>query len=180
MLGLTLWYTWYGDRKYFKQSIIDKYKSQGVKSISTPFITGCALMVKKSVSNNIGLFTEKFFFGEEDFNYCKRLLKAGVRVESVLESTIYHKVGTSIKKNQKSINSYILHFSNRIINQKEFYNPLKWKLWREIYIVAIFLKVFSITKSKKLAIKVIQNIRHYTSKYDEISYETFLEINKIG
>lgn len=173
------YFTWYGDRKYYKQSVVDEYKSKGVESIYTPFVTGCGMMVRKSVSETIGVFTEKFFFGEEDFNYCKRLLNKGIRVESYLESTIYHKVGTSIKKNQKAINSYILHFSNRIINQKDFMTKIKWDLWKKMYILAIFMKVCIISKNFETAIKVSKNIRYYTSKYNEISYDTFKEINSI-
>lgn len=119
------YFTWYGDRKYFTQNEIDNYKRKGINVISTPFITGCALMVRKSVSESIGIFTEKFFFGEEDFNYCKRLQKSGIKVETVLDSTIYHKVSNSINKSNTKINKLILHFSNRIINQKEFLSPYK-------------------------------------------------------
>ncbi len=173
------YFTWYGDRKYYSQSVIDEYKGRGVKSIHTPFVTGCAMMVRQSVSKSIGIFTEKYFFGEEDFNYCKRLSNAGIRVESVLDATIYHKVGTSIKKNQKSINSYILHFSNRIINQREFMTFLKWRFWKKFYMTAILVKLYKITGDFTLAMKAIKSIRYYTSKYSEISYETFLEINSI-
>lgn len=173
------YFTWYGDRKYYSQRVIDEYKGRDVKSIHTPFVTGCAMMVRQSVSKSIGIFTEKFFFGEEDFNYCKRLLNAGIRVESVLDATIYHKVGTSIKKNQKSINSYILHFSNRIINQREFMTFLKWSFWKEFYMMAIFIKVWRMNKNIKDAFKVIKNINYYTKNYNGIDYKTFLEINSI-
>ncbi|MGS0972995.1 MAG: glycosyltransferase [Candidatus Izemoplasmataceae bacterium] len=173
------YFTWYGNKRYFKQSVIDNHKRQGVKAISTPFVTGCAMMVRKSVSNRIGLFTENFFHGEEDFNYCKRLSIADIKVDSVLESTIYHKVGTSIKKTQKLYNSYILHYSNRIIDQKNFIHLSMWKLWRKIYIFIIILKIYKNIKDIGITIKVIRNIRYYTKKYEEINYETFLEIGNI-
>lgn len=174
------YFTWYGDRKYFKQSAIDEYKKNSVVAIKTPFITGCVLMARKDIVNTYGVFTEKFFFGEEDFNYCKRLNIEGVNIESVITSTIYHKVGSSIKKTQKNTNSFILHFSNRIINLKEFYSPLKWRLWRRLYILAIFVKVFKITRSIKQAVIVKKQIKYYTSNYNEISFETFKEINRLG
>ncbi len=173
------YFTWYGDRKYYSQSVIDEYKSRGVKSIHTPFVTGCAMMVRQSVSKSIGIFTEKFFFGEEDFKYCKRLSNAGIRVESFLDATIYHKVGTSIKKNQKSINNYILHFSNRIINQREFMPKIKWFIWKQLYMMAIFIKVWRMNNNIKDAFKVIKNINYYTKNYNGIDYKTFLKINSI-
>jgi GT2 family glycosyltransferase len=173
------YFTWYGDRKYYKQRIIDRYKDQDVESIKTPFVTGCAMMVKHTISISIGLFTEKFFFGEEDFNYCKRLKKENISVMSYLNSTIYHKVGTSIRKNQKNINSYILHFSNRIINQKEFYSKVKWFIWKNLYMIAIFLKVWRTSESISNAFKVIKYIKYYTKNYNSIDYKTFSEINSI-
>ncbi len=173
------YFTCYGDRKYFKQSAIDASKQNGVEAIKSPFVTGCALMVRKEITDKFGIFTEKFFFGEEDFNFCRRLLKNNVIVESVLSSTIYHKVGTSIKKAQKNTNSFVLHFSNRIIDLKEFYSPLKWRLWKDIYIIGIFFKVLSITRNAKEAFRAVQYITYYTTNYDEISYETFQEINNL-
>lgn len=174
------YFTWYGDRKYFKQKKIDNYKKNNVEAIRAPFVTGCVLMVRKEIVNTYGVFTEKFFFGEEDFNYCKRLLKNDILVEVVLSSTIYHKVGTSIKKGQKKMNNFILHFSNRIINLKEFYHPLRWRLWRNLYIIAIFVKLLHMKKNVIKVFKVIRHIRYYTSNYNKISYETFKEINSLN
>ena len=173
------YFSWYGDRKYYKQRVIDNFKKNRIEAIKTPFVTGCALMVRSEIVKAYGVFTEKFFFGEEDFNYCKRLSQNGIVVESLLSSKIYHKVGNSIKKTQKNVNSYILHFSNRIIDLKEFYNPLKWKLWRTLYIIAAFFKLVVITKEIKTPLMVVRYICHYTSKLDSVSYDTFLEINSL-
>lgn len=172
-------FTWYGDRKYYSQKKIDMYKARGIKSIKTPFITGCALLCRREIANKYGTFTEKFFFGEEDFNYCKRLQQHKVKVESVLHSTIYHKVSTSIKKTQSNINKIILHFSNRIIDMKIFYKPLKWKLWRIAYLIAIFFKVYLMTYEIKQAMKVVKYVYHYTSNFEEITYETYIEISNL-
>jgi len=173
------YFIWYGDRKYYKQKKIDTFKKKGIEVIKTPFVTGCVLMVRNVIADIYGLFTEKFFFGEEDFNYCKRLWQNGVVVETLLSSVIYHKVGNSIKKAQKSVNNYILHFSNRIIDLKDFYSPLKWKLWRVFYITAVFFKVAIMVKGIKTSAKVVKHIYQYSSILNNISYDTFLEINSL-
>lgn len=174
------YFTWYGDRRYYSQSVIDKFKQKSVKAISTPFVTGCVLMVRHSVSMRVGVFSEKFFFGEEDFNYCKRLQANNIKVESLLTSTIYHKVGSSIKKKQKKINSFVLHFSNRIINMKEFYKPVRWKVWVQFYLLLVFVKIWQISKRLSIAIKAIKYIKYYITNFDEITYQTFEEINTIS
>ncbi|WP_256715930.1 glycosyltransferase [Paenibacillus odorifer] len=174
-------FTWYGDRKYYSQKKIDRYIQEGKTVIETPFVTGCALLIRNEILMKIGVLTEKFFFGEEDFNFCKRLKINNIKVETILSATIYHKVSSSINKTnntkKKNCNRYILHFSNRIINQKEFYNYNYWFLWRIFYINAIGIKIFMLTKDYKSTIETIQRIRYYTRNFNHIDYELFKEIN---
>lgn len=178
---LKLWnaggyFTWYGDRKYIKQNKIDDYINNNKKSIKTPFITGCVLLIRKNITEEYGFFTENFFFGEEDFNYCKRLQKNNVLIETILNSRIYHKVGSSINKTDFNQNRYILHFTNRIINLKEFYSPIYWYLWREFYIFAILCHSYKNNNDLLRSFKVAIKIKKYTSNYSMISKETFNEI----
>lgn len=44
------------------------------------------------------MFLPKNSFGEEDFNFCKRLKINNIKVETILSATIYHKVSSSINK----------------------------------------------------------------------------------
>ncbi|MGI6349593.1 MAG: glycosyltransferase family 2 protein [Eubacteriaceae bacterium] len=171
------YFTWYGDRKYYSQKKIDKLIKKNIEAIRTPFITGCALMVPQKTTKIAGTFTERFFFGEEDFNYCKKLLNNHIVSKTLLTSTIYHKVGTSLKKTQQDdVNGTILHFSNRVINFKEFYGKRRWKIWRKFYIMLVYIKLHILIKDRKKVKKAINYIEYYTSKYDEITYTTFQEI----
>lgn len=175
-------FTWYGDRKYYTQKKIDRLIKQGKEVLVTPFITGCVLMVRKDILLKYGVLSEKFFFGEEDFNYCKRLKYNNVLVESILTSIIYHKVGSSIKKtdttNRKGCNSYVLHFSNRIINQKDFYSYAYWLVWRVIYMLAISIKIFKLTKSFNDTIESMKRINYYSWNEQGIDYELFRKIRE--
>ncbi|SUY45820.1 glycosyltransferase [Clostridium putrefaciens] len=175
-------FTLYGDRRYYTQNKIDRLIKQGKESLVTPFITGCVLMIRKEILLKHGVLSEKFFFGEEDFNYCKRLKNNNVLVESILTSIIYHKVGSSINKtgitNRSRCNSYVVHFSNRIINQKEFYNYGYWLVWRVFYMIAISIKIFKLTRSVSDAIDSIKRINHYSWNEDGIDYELFRKIRE--
>ncbi len=57
------------------------------------FITGCALMVHRSVFERIGLIDERLFIYWEDTDFCVRATRAGFAVGFVADAVMYHKVG---------------------------------------------------------------------------------------
>jgi GT2 family glycosyltransferase len=59
------------------------------------FITGCGMLVRRSVLEGVGLFDERFFMYYEDSDYCLRAYRAGVRVLVEPRSAMYHKVAQS-------------------------------------------------------------------------------------
>jgi len=129
-------FKWYGDRKYYSQSKIDKLISKKVKYIRAEYITGCAMLVDCNYIKEYGLFTDKFFHGEEDYNFCLNLKRRKLTAGVDLSVQIFHKVGQSIERsceNAKEMRSNIVHFSNRIIDYKYFYSKIRWKLWDAIF-----------------------------------------------
>lgn len=177
------YFTWYGDRKYYSQTKVDHLIDKGTISIETPFVTGCAMMVNKDILSSNGLFTEKFFFGEEDFNLCKSLYNNDIKIETLLTTRIYHKVGQSRQKNKdKNIGlfrSNLLHYTNRIIDNKNFYPSIYWLIWRIIYIIAVSFNFFLKTTDVKLTFNLLFKLFLYTKNYDEIDYEIFKKIFNI-
>lgn len=59
------------------------------------FITGCAMMVRKEVFNEIGFFYEPYFLGVEDLDFCYFAKKRGWGIKINLDASIYHKVSFS-------------------------------------------------------------------------------------
>jgi GT2 family glycosyltransferase len=111
--------TWYGNRKYFyagfNSSILEN-----LESFQITFVTGCALFFRPL---DTGLLTEQFFFGEEDFEFSLRLLKAEQKIACVVDSVIYHKVGRSLEKKVNiNLNALFVHYSSRLINLRNYYN----------------------------------------------------------
>ncbi|SBO16942.1 putative glycosyltransferase [Carnobacterium divergens] len=176
-------FTWYGDRKYISQKKIDLAITEGDVVIETPFVTGCVMLIKQSVFEEIGFLTEKFFFGEEDFNYCKLLENKRIKVVTLLDSTVYHKISSSIGKatagKEMIMRKNILHFTNRIINQKYFYSKAYWMVWKRLYIQVIMLKFFKQTKDYQLTKFVGKKIKSYSQAYNGVDYELFKEINNL-
>lgn len=121
-----------GFRKYYYANCKgEEVKETLFKPIT--FVTGCALYFSPEILDKDGrVFTEKFFFGEEDFEFSIRMKRERVRMACVIPSVIYHKVGSSIKKNFAPGKFYI-HYLNRFIDVRQNYGTLFYKLWSMLY-----------------------------------------------
>jgi GT2 family glycosyltransferase len=63
------------------------------------FVSGCCMLIKIEVFQNVGLFDEHFFLYTEDTDFCFRARKAGYKIYLAPRSKIYHKVNRSTYKN---------------------------------------------------------------------------------
>lgn len=173
-------FTFYGERKYYSQKKIDKLKHRGIKHIQVDFITGCAMLVSSAYLKKYGLFTNRFFHGEEDFNFCLKAKKRNVRIGVDLDAIIYHKVGRTLKHNaddrQRVFNSKVLHYSNRAIDYKEFYCKSKWLLWKEMYLFLVFVKRIISDRNVKETHYLMKEIRKNVKINDKITKSVFDEI----
>ncbi|MBU1920653.1 glycosyltransferase family 2 protein [bacterium] len=59
------------------------------------YITGCALMMKRAVIEEIGLLDPAYYFYWEDADWCMRARKAGSRVVYVPTAKLWHKISAS-------------------------------------------------------------------------------------
>lgn len=174
-------FNWYQDRTYYTQKKIDTLKKEGNKFIYADFITGCALMIDSDYIKEYGLFSEKFFHGEEDFNFCKLVKQRGKRLGVDLSVELYHKVGGSLKPNEdlsKSFNATTIHYCNRIIDQKAFMNKVFWCGWRRLYLMLIYIKRIISGSGLKYSKKLVCRVKHYTDVYEDVDKEKFDMIMK--
>ena len=75
------------------------------------------------------LFTERFFFGEEDFDFSIRMKRNKKRMACVTDALIYHKVGAANASHNIPGKIY-LHLLNRYIDIRLQYGKLFVMLWR--------------------------------------------------
>jgi GT2 family glycosyltransferase len=61
-------------------------------------ITGCSMLVRKSVCESVGLFDEAYFLYVEEVDWCVRARKAGFKIVFVPSSVVYHKASVSVMK----------------------------------------------------------------------------------
>ena len=169
-----------GTRKYYYQHKKLQEHNQGIKKIE--FATGCALMVKSSVFTEIGLLTEKFFFGEEDFDFCKRLKKYKKGLYCAMDTVLEHKVGNSKKEliGSEIQQAAAIHLINRFVSMKQYYSKPIWHIWQLLTIGYIFIK-FSLIKRTNLRknIKFSRTIYKYSMDLDSVQLNTINEVKQL-
>jgi hypothetical protein len=77
------------------------------------FITGCSLLVKSRVLNEVGLLREEFFLYAEDTEWNRRIKKSGWKIKWAAGSRVWHKVSGGHGERNPFLNYYcvrnILH-----------------------------------------------------------------------
>jgi len=170
--------TWFGNRRYYYAGkSLNKLPEKAYSDIT--FITGCALFFKPSET---GKLSEKFFFGEEDFEFSLRLLKSKRKIACVYNSLIFHKVGSSIKKQSDALlNGIFLQYVSRFIDHKYYYSTIfRWVLFLinstyGLYLTTIKYKV-GITKS----LRFWYLVGRYSGRQNSISkvdFENFMRMS---
>ncbi len=74
--------------------------------VEVTFITGCIMMLRRSVFDKYGFFDPRYFIYVEDSEYCARITSKGGRLAYVPNAVVYHNVHGSIKKDGKEFNRY--------------------------------------------------------------------------
>ena len=62
------------------------------------FSSGCAMLVHRSVFNNVGLFDSSLVMYGEEIDFCWRARLAGFRIACVTGASVWHKVSLSARK----------------------------------------------------------------------------------
>lgn len=123
----------FGLRKYYyAKRPVNEIREQG--HIPVTFLTGCALYFGYNVLTADGIpLTERFFFGEEDFDFCLRMNENHMKMACVLRSKIYHKVSASVQ-NKDSVGRVYINTLNRFIDLRLHWPLILFLLWTFCYI----------------------------------------------
>lgn len=165
----------FGFRKYFYAGSPDSaVKEKGHIDIS--FVTGCALFFYPELLDEQGhLFTERFFFGEEDFEFSMRMQKGNVRVACVLDSLIYHKVGASGNRMHRPGKLY-LHYLNRFIDVRLHKPALFYAFWKILNLPLCLRHFYKVNNSLGLAWRMMGRLLADAARKDRVTREDFESI----
>lgn len=164
----------FGFRKYYYADQSVKRVKQQDESINVSFLTGCALWVDACLLDETkGVFTERFFFGEEDFDFCLRMKRQGVKMACVLTSKIYHKVNGSTKS-VSTVGKVYVHYLNRFIDMRLHLPGILYGVWKSI---TIFYTIVLLKRSGwpiKKSFSLLHQIAQEASQKTGVSKEDFL------
>lgn len=122
----------FGSRKaYYRNRPVSDVRLGEIFPVS--FISGCALFADSSlVQDNGQLLTERFFFGEEDYEFAHRMRIAARRMAVVPDSVIYHKVSASSRNATEKfrLGRDYIYYLGRLIVVREYYSRLSSLLVR--------------------------------------------------
>ena len=131
--------TCFGTRRYhYLNSPSARVPQRGFKRIS--YITCCAAVFRVSLFKKVGLLSERFFFGEEDFELSQRLKPSKFKLACLYDAIVYHKVGKSIDKviRRENLPKSYIYYLNRFIDMRHYWRRFPWQLWRFSYFFYIF------------------------------------------
>lgn len=162
----------FGFRKYFYAGCPDSaVKKKGHIDIS--FVTGCALFFYPELLNEHGhLLTERFFFGEEDFEFSMRMQKGNIRVACVLDSLIYHKVGASGNRMHRPGKLY-LHYLNRFIDVRLHKSALFYTFWKILNLPLCLRHFYMVNSSLGLAWRMMCRLLADAGRKDRVTRDDF-------
>jgi GT2 family glycosyltransferase/glycosyltransferase involved in cell wall biosynthesis len=95
------------------------------------FLSGALMLVRREVFAAVGLLSEDFFFGHEDWEFGTRVTRAGFALLYTPESVVYHAAGQS----HDSIDPLYVYNAalSRMLYQKRTMSPTGYALWRGLY-----------------------------------------------
>lgn len=162
----------FGFRKYFYAGCPDSaVKEKGHIDIS--FVTGCALFFYPELLDEQGhLLTERFFFGEEDFEFSMRMQKDNVHMACVLDSLIYHKVGASGDKMYRSGKVY-LHYLNRFIDIRIQKSSIFYTFWKMLNLPLCLRHFYMVSHSLGFACRMMRRLFVDARDKDGVTREDF-------
>jgi GT2 family glycosyltransferase len=167
--------TFFGSRKYFFENN-DFNTLPDIQYLDIDFITGCALFFNVQVT---GILSDKFFFGEEDYEFSLRLKKSNLKMACLLDSIIYHKVGSSIKKNSNNVGWIYLHYINRLINLKSYYNFFRWNGTLLLSYLYLPILLFKSNINPLRSFYLISKINNFVTRNSIVDKKEFLNSLKL-
>lgn len=113
---------------YLSEKLLPYYK--------TEFVFGTFIFISVNVLKKEKMLDEDFFFGEEDHEFCYRLIKKGYIHYLIHNAIIYHKIGSSRRfYPEQTYNSFI----SKSILWKKIVSKPKWWCMYIFYITYSFL-----------------------------------------
>jgi GT2 family glycosyltransferase len=106
---------------------------RGDEPFEVDWVSGAAMLVPRSVIDEVGGFDEDFFLFWEDADWCRRIKRAGYEVWCVPQTTIVHHEGGSRAHGWSPRSIVLFHRGAYLYWTKHHavspFSPLRWAVW---------------------------------------------------
>lgn len=163
----------WGFRKYYyaRRRITDLPDSE---AFDIQFITGCALFFKARLVDSAPLLTERFFHGEEDFDFSCRMKEHGKKMACVLTSRIYHKVSVSLS-GMDNLGKIYIYYLNRMINMRTRMFRPEFLLWEQVNRFYVRRMLTRKGFSPKVVGNLLRRLHTDCRNHDSVTKEMFFK-----
>lgn len=157
-----------------------KFRDLGGKPLKqTDFVVGAALFLPAETVRSIGALSDRFFHGEEDFEFSMRLRRNKRKAAVAAAAVVFHKVAVSstkelIKKDGTRIINAAL---NRLVHMKLYLRGYRWQIWR--FFTMLYFYALMVGKHKLspgYSVKLYFAIYRASTKLDRVTRQ---DINQI-
>lgn len=109
--------------------------------IRCSFFTGCCFAVRTAPFQARGGFSERFFFGEEDFELALWMCELGLSSVCVTTAVVQHKVSASFDaaSGSRIEARAFVYYLNRFIHMRLRFGLWRWRLWGAMYLPYVVL-----------------------------------------
>jgi GT2 family glycosyltransferase len=109
--------------------------------IRCSFFTGCCFVVRTAAFRARGGFSERFFFGEEDFELGLWMREQGLHAVCVTAAVVQHKVSASFEaaSGARAGARAFVYYLNRFIHMRLRFGRWRWWLWSAAYLPYVAL-----------------------------------------
>ena len=114
-------------------------KGQYSQAHPTPYAHGAAMMLPRTVVEQVGGMPEEFFLYYEELDWCEQIRKAGYKVYIEPKAKIFHKESLSVGKSSTLKTYYLTR--NRIFFMRRNRSPF------QVFLFSCFLLIFTIPKN---------------------------------
>ena len=134
---------------------VKRGKNNFLKDELVDFVSGCCMLIKRSLFSEIGYFDEKYFLYMEDADYCWRAANAGFKIICVPQCTILHKVNSSSSDKYENLPLYYMTRNRLYFAKKSFpkYNEI---VYAYILISMIIKSVYWLLTGRKNKILIVK------------------------
>ena len=121
------------------------YSPQTSKPVD--FLSGCIMLIPKSIISTIGMFDEQFFFYGEDLDFCLRAKENNINPLYCPKALAFHNIEDISVSRTSAFVLNNLAFSYLLIIKKHFYNLRYYGLFLLIFLYTPF-RLYQIIKGK--------------------------------